>query len=109
MFGGHGQDFFYDNLAFAISLIHFAFVAALIVASVLEEPLRVRAYRGQRTGISDDFGGDARSPTCPLFVLKTRSHHPKLSSGPNDYGKRDDQREKSVAYICREGLKNART
>jgi len=43
MFGGHGQDYFYDNLAFALSLIPFAFVVALIVASILEEPFKVRA------------------------------------------------------------------
>ena len=45
MFGGHGQDHFYDSLAFAISLIPILFIAALIVASYLEEPLRVRARK----------------------------------------------------------------
>lgn len=45
MFGGHGQDYFYDALAFAISLVPIFLVAALIVASYLEEPLRVRARR----------------------------------------------------------------
>jgi hypothetical protein len=43
MFGGQGQNFFYDDVSFAISLIPFGFVAALIVASLLEEPLKVRA------------------------------------------------------------------
>jgi hypothetical protein len=45
VFGGHGQDYFYDTIAFAISLIPFFFIAALIVASYLEEPLRVRARK----------------------------------------------------------------
>jgi hypothetical protein len=43
IFGGQGQNFFYDDIAFVLSLIPFVFVAALIVASRLEEPLRVRA------------------------------------------------------------------
>lgn len=43
MFSGHGQDFFYDSIALAISTIPVVFVAALIAASLLEEPLRVRA------------------------------------------------------------------
>jgi ABC-type sugar transport system permease subunit len=43
IFGGLGQNFFYDDVAFAISLIPFVLVAALIVASLLEEPLKVRA------------------------------------------------------------------
>lgn len=49
MFGGHGQDFFYDSVAFAISLIPFGFVAALIVASLVQEPLRVRAVVRERS------------------------------------------------------------
>lgn len=48
MFGGHGQDFFYDTIAFAISLIPFGLVAALIVASLVQEPLRVRAVVRER-------------------------------------------------------------
>lgn len=48
MFGGQGQDYFYDGVAFAASLVPFAFVAALIVASLLEEPLKVRAALRER-------------------------------------------------------------
>jgi hypothetical protein len=43
MFVGQGHDYFQDSVAFALSLIPIACVAALIVASLLEEPLRVRA------------------------------------------------------------------
>jgi hypothetical protein len=45
VFGGHGQDYFYDNLTFAISFIPFFFIAALIAASYLEETLRVGARK----------------------------------------------------------------
>lgn len=48
MFGGYGQDYFYDSVWFAVSLVPFAFVAALIGASLLEEPLKVRAAVRQR-------------------------------------------------------------
>ena len=48
MFGGHGQDYFYDTVAFALSLIPFAFIAALIVASLVEEPLKLRATARER-------------------------------------------------------------
>lgn len=48
MFGGHGQDYFYDTLGFVISLIPFVLIAALIVAARLEEPLRTRARKGAR-------------------------------------------------------------
>ena len=41
MFGGHGHDYFYDSLAFALSLIRFAVVAALVVASLLDQPLKL--------------------------------------------------------------------
>jgi hypothetical protein len=50
MFGGRGQDYFYDGLAFALSLIPFALIAALLVASLLEEPLKVRAAARERKG-----------------------------------------------------------
>jgi len=50
IFGGQGQNFFYDDVAFALSLIPFVLVAALIVASRLEEPLRVRATIRKRKG-----------------------------------------------------------
>ena len=43
IFSGHGADFLYDVTNFGIALIPFGFVAALIVASLFEEPLRVLA------------------------------------------------------------------
>jgi hypothetical protein len=48
MFSGHGQDYLLDNLAFIISLVPFILVAALIVASLVEEPLRVRVTVRER-------------------------------------------------------------
>jgi hypothetical protein len=43
LFGGHGHDYFADTVAFALSLLLFVPVAALIVVSLLEEPLKARA------------------------------------------------------------------
>jgi ABC-type sugar transport system permease subunit len=43
MFSSHGQDYFFDSIAFLISLIPFGLVAALIVASLVQEPLKARA------------------------------------------------------------------
>lgn len=37
MFGGHGQDYSYDTVAFALSLIPFVFVGALIAASLCKK------------------------------------------------------------------------
>jgi heme exporter protein D len=54
MFGGYGQDYFYDSLAFGLSLIPFGLIAALLVASLLEEPLKVRAearHRNRKVGL----------------------------------------------------------
>jgi hypothetical protein len=48
MFGGHGQDYFSDSIAFALSLIPFALIAALIVASLRKEPLKPRATVRER-------------------------------------------------------------
>lgn len=45
MFGGQGQDYFYDTLGFVFALVPFVFIAALIVAASLEEPLRARARK----------------------------------------------------------------
>ena len=42
MFNGHGPDFIYDTVALAISTIPVVLVAALLAASWLQEPLRVR-------------------------------------------------------------------
>jgi hypothetical protein len=43
MFTGHGSDYTYDTVAFMLSLIPFVLVFALIVASLAEEPLKMRA------------------------------------------------------------------
>jgi hypothetical protein len=43
MFIGHGNDYLNDSIALVCSLIPFVFVFALIGASLLEEPLKVRA------------------------------------------------------------------
>jgi heme exporter protein D len=48
MFGGHGQDYFYDGLAFGLSLIPFAIIVALIAASLLKEPPKHRASVRER-------------------------------------------------------------
>jgi hypothetical protein len=52
MFGGHGQNYVSDTIAFAISLIPFSFIAALIVASLQEKRLRTRATVRERKGRS---------------------------------------------------------
>ena len=50
VFSGHGADFLYDVTNFGIALIPFGFVTALIVVSLLQEPLRVHAReRARRT------------------------------------------------------------
>jgi hypothetical protein len=48
MFGARGQDYLYDSLAFALSLIPFAFIAALIVVSLHKEPPKLRATLRER-------------------------------------------------------------
>jgi hypothetical protein len=45
MFSGHGEDYFYDRLALALFLFPFLLVATLVVASKLQERLRVHAAR----------------------------------------------------------------
>jgi hypothetical protein len=45
MFGGHGQDYFYDRLAFALFLFPFLLVASLVAASKFQERMRVHAVR----------------------------------------------------------------
>jgi len=53
LLGARGQDYFVDTVAFTLSLLLFVPVAALIVASLLEEPLKAhaaaRAKRAKRT------------------------------------------------------------
>ena len=53
MLVGHAQNYFGDTIGFAIALIPFLLLAALLVASALEEPLRVRAAarRERATGV----------------------------------------------------------
>jgi hypothetical protein len=48
MSSGHAQDYLYDTVAFAILLIPFCFIAALIVASVQERRLRTRGTVRER-------------------------------------------------------------
>ena len=50
MFAGHENGYAVDTVAFAFSLIPFLLVFALIVASLAEEPLRIRAaVRARKT------------------------------------------------------------
>jgi len=43
MLGGHAHNYFADAIWFGAALVPFALIALLLVASALEDPLRVRA------------------------------------------------------------------
>jgi hypothetical protein len=70
MFAVHGTSYALDTVAFAFSLIPFVLIFALIVASFVEEPLRIRAtvraqrlaQRSNRTRPRLALGRDVASP-----------------------------------------------
>ena len=55
MFSGHGNDYLNDGVALALFMIPFALILVLIVASLVDEPLKLRAAR-VRTPVGRDNG-----------------------------------------------------
>lgn len=71
MLAGHAHNYLVDAIGFGAALIPFLLIAALLVASALEEPLRVRA--AARRERAAGAGRVARSfvPLCRSAIAAT--------------------------------------